>query len=82
LVATTLDNAASIDDEDQIGVLSHRQAMRDDQSGASRHESKQGVPHQCLCLGVKSNRWLIQQQDGVIAHERTGARDPLSLPTG
>src|SRR2546426_4324030 len=74
------DDASVVHDDDAVGRLDGREAMRDDKRGAPAHEALEGELHRLLALGIERARRLVEQQDGAVGEYRARDRDPLPLP--
>src|SRR5450631_219336 len=75
-VGAALDDAATLEDDDLVGVAHGRKPMRDDQA---RHApAPQVLFHRRLARGIERAGRLVEDQDRGIAHQR--ARDLEALP--
>jgi len=71
-----------VHDHDTVGLEHCRKAMRDDDGSAVAHQPLKRLLDQSLALGVERARRFVQQQDGRVAQDRAGNRDPLALTSG
>src|SRR5205809_1442116 len=81
-VRAALDDPPLRQHDDEVGVLHGREAVRDDEHRAVRHEPLDRLLHQPLGLGVERAGGLIENEDRWIAEQCPGNRDPLALATG
>ena len=68
-----------VQDEDLVHVLDRREAVRDGDRRAARHQDVQGVADQDLGLGVDARRRLVEDEDPRIEGEGAGERQQLLL---
>lgn len=80
VVRAALDDAALVEDENLIGALDGGQSVRDDEGGASAHESVEGFLHESFGLGVEGRGRFVEQQDAGVLQERPCNRQALALP--
>lgn len=80
-VRALLDDPAAVHDQDPIGVADGREAVRDEQHGATRGQRSQPLEQVVLSSWVQRCRRLIQDQEPAVSVERPGQRDPLPLAT-
>ena len=73
-----LGHPAGLHDDDVVGLVHGRQAVRDHDGGAARLEMIERVAEQRLGFGVERAGRLVEQQDLRIAQH--GARDRQALP--
>ena len=81
LVRPALDDAAVLHQQDQVGAPNRRQAMRDDERGASREQCRQRSLDQLLALRVEIARGLVENQYLRCGEQRARDREPLLLPS-
>ncbi len=82
LVPATLDDAASLDDEDRVGSPDRRQPVGDDEGRAPLHQLGEALLDQGLALAVERGGGLVEDQDSRVGQDRAGDRDPLALAAG
>src|SRR3954471_19251700 len=70
-MVATLHNFASAQDQDLIGISNCPQAVRDDKTGAARHQSLQGLLNQRLGPGINAGRRLVENENGRVFQERS-----------
>ena len=80
VVGPSLDDAAVLQDQHQVGVRHRPQVMRDHQAGPPGHQPIERLAHSRLALHVEAGHRLVQHQHRGIADERPGDRDALALP--
>src|SRR5690606_24015995 len=79
-VIALLDELALAHDHDLVDVLDGRQAVRDDDAGASLHQLLEGALDQFLRLGVDVGGGLVEhEQDVGVLHQGSGEGDELLL---
>ena len=78
-MATALDNAAVIDDEDLIGVAHGGQAVGDHDDGAPDRQAGQGQVDVALGGGIGLGGGLVQHEDGRVLEVGAGKSHPLPL---
>src|SRR5262245_63418703 len=76
-VRAALHDPAFGEHHDEMGVLHGREAVRDDEDGAMRHQPVDGFLDEALGLRIEGARRLIQDEDGRIAQQRAGDGDAL-----
>jgi hypothetical protein len=76
------DDAAVFHDDDAVGALHGRQAVRDDDGGAADHRRLQRALHQALGLGVERAGRFVEQQQRRIFQQGARDRDALALAAG
>ena len=69
----------SIHDDDAVGFLHGRQAVRDDDRRAPCHQLLERLLHEQLARGVERARRLVEQQNRRILENRACDRDALPL---
>ena len=83
VVRAAFDDAASIEDEDLVGVADRGDAVRDDDRGALAHhatQARRGSPPRCRCPPADSASSRIRMRGSMtIARASAG---PLLLPAG
>src|SRR3984893_13362052 len=80
LVGSFFCHHAALDDDDPVGVAQGAESMGDRDDGAAPHQPFHRLDHQRLGLGVKRRGGLVENQNRVVADERTGDPDALTLP--
>src|SRR6185369_12017189 len=78
-VAAHFDDTAGVDDDDAVGALDRREAVRDDEAGAPLHQPVERLLDQALGLGVERRRRLVEDQDRRVLVDRPGDRQALAL---
>ena len=82
VVASDLDDASVIEDDDAVGALHGRQPMRNHHRRTSCHGCLQCALHDLLAFGIeRAGRFVEQQQRRILQHG-TRNRDALALPAG
>src|SRR5258708_17828233 len=76
------DDAAVVHDDDAVGRLNGRQAVRDDKRRATLHEALEGELHRLLAFRVERAGGLVEEENGAIGEDRARDRDALALPAG
>src|SRR3954447_10404262 len=77
LVAAGFHDPAVIDHDYLVGIANGRQAVGDRDGGAALGEAVERLLHEPLGPGVKRARGLVEHQNGWVAQDRPGDRDPL-----
>ena len=77
-----LDDLAVFHDDNAVGALHGRQAVRDDDGGAADHGRFQRLLHQAFGFGVQRTGCLVEQQQRRVFQQRAGDRDALALAAG
>ena len=70
------------EDEDAVRADDARQAVGEDEGGAAHHQAFERVLDDRFVLRVDRAQRLVQHQDGRIAENGAGDRDPLALTAG
>ncbi len=81
-VRAPLDDAAGVDDQDDVGLAHRRQAVRDHQRGAARQRTPERLLHRRLGLRVEVRGGLVEHDDVRRLEQETGQRDALLLAAG
>src|SRR6185369_384524 len=81
-VGAPLDDAAVVNDDDQVGVADGAEAMGDDEAGAPTHEGAEGLLDEVLALGVEVAGCLIENQNARVGKKSAGDGDALLLAAG
>src|SRR5262249_6238873 len=68
-----------VEDDDLVGVLDRREAVRDRDGRAALHQVLEGVHDDLLRLRVERRRGLVEDEDGGVTDDRAGDPDPLAL---
>ncbi len=82
VVRSQRDDAAALHHRDAVGVAHRREAVRDDQHRAARHQPLERALHDPLAFGIERARRFVEQQDRAIGEDRARDREPLPLPAG
>ena len=72
-------HAPLVDDDDTIGALHGRQAVRNDQRGVLAGEALDGIGNQHFAFGVESAGGFIKQQHRAVRENGAGDGDALPL---
>ncbi len=75
-----VDNPATINHQNVVGVRKHRQPMRDDDDGPSLGDPAQIAPDNHFALGIERAGRFIKDQNARIDDECSGNRKALLLP--
>lgn len=78
-VRALLDDAALVEDVDDVGALDSAEAVGDGNGGAALGRLVQGGLDDVLGLGVEGRRGLVQEQDLGVADQGAGDGDALLL---
>src|SRR6266480_3033496 len=78
VVRAALHDATLGEHDDEIGVLHRRQAVRDHEHGAMRHEVLDRLLHQPLGLGIQGAGRFVENENRRIAQQRARDRDALA----
>ncbi len=81
-MGATLDDAALLHHQDQIGLLDCAQAVSDDQRGAALHHMVQSPLDMPLGLGIQRRSRFVKNQYRGILEQCTRNRQALPLSTG
>ena len=79
VVRAPLHHPSRVEHHDLVRVAHGGQTVRDHQHGPLGHEPVDRLLHQPLRLGVQRAGGLVEDQDGRVAEQRPGDRDPLPL---
>jgi hypothetical protein len=79
-VRSLLDDLAVLEHHDQVGVADRREAVGDDERGATVQEASQRAFDLPLGADVDGARRLVEDQDARIGEQRPRERDELALP--
>src|SRR5262249_12064516 len=80
VVPAALDDAATVDDEDDIGVADRREPVRDDHAGPGGQERAQRLLDGQLGARVDVRGRLVEDEDARIREQRARDGDELPLP--
>src|SRR5215831_20631170 len=80
-VAADLDDLARLEDDDAVGALHRREAMRDDDRRAAAHRRLERSLDHALAFGIERARRLVEQEQRRVLQHRSRDRDPLPLAT-
>ena len=81
-VPAGLRDPPAVEDEDPVRPDDARQAVGEDEGGAARHQAFERLLDDRLVLRIHRAQRLVEHQDGGVAEDRAGDRDPLALPAG
>ena len=81
-MAAGFDDLAVVQDQDEVGALDGRQAVRDGEDGATFHGVFQGRLDGPLGFGVEGGGGFVEDQDGGVPQEGAGDGQSLPLPPG
>src|SRR4030042_4533554 len=81
-VRPPLDDAAAVEDEDQVRLHQALDPVGDDERGAAPHEGLERRADGRLGLGVDRGGRVVQDQDGGVFQYRAGDGHPLLLAAG
>ena len=81
-VGAALDDAAPVDDQDEVGGEDGGKAVGDGEGRAARHQRRQGALDQALGLGVQGGGGFVQDQDAGVLQDGAGDGDALLLAAG
>src|SRR6185503_4157861 len=81
-VGALRDDRAALEHDDAVGVLHGREAVRDDERGASGFERFQRFLHQPLGSGVERAGRLVEEQDRPVGEQCARDRQALPLAAG
>ena len=76
---TLLDNSPRLHNEDAVGLLHGRQAVRNDKRRPAPHDPIQRSLDKGLALCVERTGGLIKQKDRCVLQDRTRNGDALAL---
>ena len=76
---SAFDDAAVIDDEDDVGRADRREAVRDDQARAAPQQRDERALDQRFVFGVELTRRLVEDQDARVLEQDARDREPLAL---
>src|SRR3954452_5978679 len=79
LVRADVVNAAAFEDEDRVGVHQRGKAVRDDDQRAALRDAQQIGVDDRLAVGIERAGRFVEDQDGRIADQPRGDREPLPL---
>lgn len=78
-VRAGLDDAAAVEDVDDVCFLDRAQSVRDGDGGATSGGGVEGGLDDFLGLAVECGRGFVEEQDGGVAEEGAGDGDALFL---
>src|SRR5208337_2723104 len=78
-VGTALDDAACLDHQDLVGAADGREAVSDDERGASTHQVGKAALDDGLRLGVETGGRLVENEDAGIGQDGAGDGEALAL---
>ena len=81
-VPAGLGDPPAVEDEDAVRPDDARQPVGEDEGGAARHQAFERLLDDRLVLRIDRAQRLVQHQDGGVAEDGAGDRDPLALPAG
>ena len=74
-----LDDAAVVEDDDQVGIADGGETVGDDEGGAALHEGVHASLHKPFRAGVDARGGLVEDEHRGIADGSTGDGNQLSL---
>ncbi len=77
VVGAALEDAAFLQDEDEVGVADGGEAVRDDEGGAAGEEALERLLDEELGVRVDAGGGFIEDEDGRIFQESAGDGDAL-----
>jgi hypothetical protein len=80
-VRTALDDAASIENDDRVGVGNGREAVRDNQGRPALAQAREGLLDDQLRIGIERAGGFVENQDARVLENRAGDRQPLTFPS-
>src|SRR5271166_2732951 len=81
-VSADLDDAAAIDDANQVGPLNRRQSVGDHQGRTPAYQRPQGRLNLPFRFAVEGRGCFVEQQDRRVLQHRPRNRDTLALAAG
>ena len=78
----SLDDAAVVEDDDVVGVLHRRHAVRDDQHRPPLPDLAQRAQDPLLGLRIDGAQGVVEEEDQRVAHESARDRGALLLSAG
>lgn len=81
IMGPSLNDLASLDHGNDIGVADGGEPVGHYDCGASDHDSVEGLLHAVLRLGVQGAGGLVQEEDGRVLEHGSGYCNPLLLST-
>ena len=82
LVGADLAELAFVHDDDAVGALDGREAMRDDDGCAALHQMFKRRANPQLGFGIHARSGFVQNQEARVVRERTSEIDELFLAGG
>src|SRR6478735_7408360 len=82
VMRAVLDNAASLDGDDAIGLADRRETVGDDEDGPAGGNSFHVLLDGALAFVIQGAGRLVEDEDARIGNERASDRDTLALPAG
>ena len=79
VVGALLDDATVVEDDDLVGITDSREAMGDDESGASLHDGVHAPLYELFGTGVYRGCCLVENEDGGIGNGSAGNSQQLAL---
>ncbi len=79
LVVASLDDAAVVEDHNDVGVHDGGESVCDDEHGASVHEAIHTALDDGFGAGIDGGGGLVENHDGRVGHGGTGDGDELAL---
>lgn len=79
LVRTTLDDAALVHDQNQVGFLDGRQPVSDHQRGAAFHDLVERRLDMPFRFGIERRGGFVEDQQRCVLQQRAGNRQTLAL---
>ena len=75
-----LGDPALLEDDDEVGVLDRREAVRDEEDGARPRPGLHGLEDPRLGLGVDGGEGVVEDEERGVREESARERGPLLLP--
>ena len=79
-MSALVDDPSPVQDDDPLGEMQRRLAMRDEQRGPVRHHPTERIVNRGLDPSVDRARRVVEDQDARVIENRARERDPLTLP--
>ena len=82
LVSSLLHEPSAVKDEDQVGPVDARQAMRAHQDRSTPEMGPEAVEDYSLDLGIDTGKAIVENQNPGVCRDGPGDRHSLPLPAG
>src|SRR6266853_1058304 len=79
LMGAAFNDAAAVEDQNQIGVLNGGKALRDDERRSPFAEAAHGLPDEPLGLRVHAGGGVVEDENARVHQEGAGDRQALAL---